>query len=368
MNKEIISSKQFQFLIFTFGLGSYLLFNIGSDAKQDAWISSIIATILCLVTVSVYGKIMSYYPGKNIFEVLKLELGKVTGLVLSIMFLLYIFLLGSYIFNDFIDFIKVTALSRTPDSILIICIGLLSIWILQLGIQVVAAWADFLVKIILVFVILSWILLIPQMHLFNIQPIFFQNSPYILKEAIKIWAFPMNEVIIFLSFFDCMKNDTNIKTVFLKPIIFSGIIAVIFILTNISILGGNTYETSYYSGYEVAKRLKIGGEFQRIEIIVSATFTIIQFLEISYCLLGVTKGFKSLFNLVSYRNILIPLGFLIMNFTYIIFRSSLKAIQFATGLWIPYCLFMQVLLPVIILCIMWCKRKFNRYLHKTDIN
>ncbi|CAG7840547.1 spore gernimation protein KB [Clostridium novyi B str. ATCC 27606] len=359
MNKEIISSKQFQFLIFTFGLGSYLLFNIGSNAKQDAWISSIIATMLCIVTVSIYGKIMSYYPKKNMFEILKLELGKITGLVLSVMFLVYIFLLGSYIFNDFIDFIKITALGRTPDPILIICIGLLSIWILQSGIQVVAAWANFLIRIILIFVILSWILLIPQMHFFNILPIFFQNSSYILKEAINIWAFPMNEVIIFLSFFDCMKNDTNIKTVFLKPIIFSGIVALIFILTNISILGGNTYETSYYSGYEVAKRLRIGGEFQRIEIIVSATFTIIQFLEISYCLLGVTKGFKTIFNLLTYRNMLIPIGFLMMNFTYIIFRGSLKAIQFATGLWIPYCLFMQVLLPMIILSIIWIKRKFN---------
>ncbi|MCD3215647.1 endospore germination permease [Clostridium botulinum C] len=368
MNKEIISSKQLQFLIFTFGLGSYLLFNIGSDAKQDAWISLIIATILCLITVSIYGKIMSYYPKKNIFEILKLELGKIIGLVLSFMFLVYIFLLGSYIFNDFIDFIKITALSRTPDPILIICIGLLSIWILQLGIQVVADWAAFLIRIILIFVILSWILLIPQMHFFNILPILFENSSCVLKEAINIWAFPMNEVIIFLSFFDCMQNDTNIKTIFFKPIIFSGIIALIFILTNISILGGNTYQISYYSGYEVAKRLRIGGEFQRIEIIVSATFTIIQFLEISYCLLGITKGFKTIFNLVTHRNMIIPLGFLMMNFTYIIFRGSLKAIQFATGLWIPYCLFMQVLLPMIILSIIWIKRKFNGDLHEEDID
>ncbi|KEH98192.1 GerAB/ArcD/ProY family transporter [Clostridium botulinum] len=368
MNKEIISSKQFQFLIFTFGLGSYLLFNLGADAKQDAWISSILATLLCLMTVSVYDKIMSYYPKKNIFEILKLECGNIIGVILSILYLIYIFLLGSYIFNDFIDFIKITALSRTPEPILIICIGLLSMWILQLGIQVVSAWADFFVKIILIFVILAWFLLIPQMHFFNIQPIFFQNSPYILKECINMWAFPMNEVIIFLGFFDCIKCDTNIKTVFIKPIIFSGIIAVIFILTNISILGGSTYATSYYSGYEVAKRLKIGEEFQRIEIIVSATFTIIQFLEISYCLLSVTKGFKTLFNLTSYRNILVPLGFLMMNFTYIIFRSSLKALQFATGLWIPYCLFMQVVLPIIILCMMWGKRKFNGNSHDADIN
>ncbi|NFL03832.1 spore gernimation protein KB, partial [Clostridium botulinum] len=88
MNKEIISSKQFQFLIFTFGLGSYLLFNLGADAKQDAWISLILATLLCLMTVSVYDKIMSYYPEKNIIEILKLECGKIIGVILSIIYLI----------------------------------------------------------------------------------------------------------------------------------------------------------------------------------------------------------------------------------------------------------------------------------------
>lgn len=357
MNKEVITSSQFQVLIFTFGLGSYLLFNLGAEAKQDAWIASIISTCLCIVSVSVYGKIMSYHPGKNIFEILREEFGNVVGKILSVEVMLYVFLLGSYIFNDFIDFIKITALTRTPKVILIICIGLLNIWILKAGIEVVSSWTQFFGKILVIVVGVCWILLLPKIKFINIQPIMNDNLHYIIKEAINIWAFPMNEVIIFISFFDCMKSDRNIKTTFIKPVIFSGVIAVLFILTNITILGVDTYVTSYYSGYEVAKRLQIGGEFQRVEIIVSVTFTIIQFLEISYCLLGVSKGIKCVFQLSSYRNILVPVVFLMMNFTYIIFRSSIKALEFAIGLWIVYCLFMQVVLPSIILLIIWLKNK-----------
>ncbi|KEH98193.1 GerAB/ArcD/ProY family transporter [Clostridium botulinum] len=360
MYKEKMSIKQFQFLIFTFGLGSYLLFNLGAESKQDAWISSILATILCIPCGIIYGKIMNYYPGKNIFQILEIIFGKFFGSVFNTLVVIFPFLLGSYILNDVVDFIKATALNNTPEYITIIFICSLVMWMLNSGIEVLSAWANFIVRIILIFIFLAWILLVPQMQIINIQPIFYSGFKSIIKESFTIMAFPMNQVVIFLNFCNYVKfNNKNVTYVFIKPIILSGILAVSFIITNIIILGVNDYISSYYAGYESAKRLTLGGEFQRVEIIVSATFTIMQFLQINYCLLGVGKGLEKLFNLNNYRDILVPLVFLMINFTYIIFRSSIRALEFARGLWITYCFFMEVLLPMIILLIIFIRGKLG---------
>ncbi|KEI01531.1 GerAB/ArcD/ProY family transporter [Clostridium botulinum] len=358
MYKEKVSIKQFQFLVFTFGLGSYLLFNLGAESKQDAWISSILATILCIPCVIIYGKIMNCYPEKNIFQILELVFGKFLGSVFNVLMVIFPFLLGSYILNDVVDFIRVTALRNTPEYITIIFICFLGMWMLNLGIEVLSAWANFIVRIILAFIFLAWILLAPQMQIVNMQPIFYSSFKSIIKESVTMMAFPINQVVIFLNFCNYVRfNNKKLTYVFTKPIILSGILAVSFIITNIMILGVNDYISSYYAGYESAKRLTLGGEFQRVEIIVSATFTIMQFLQINYCLLGVGKGIEKLFNLNNYRDVLVPVGFLMMNFTYIIFRSSIRALEFARELWIIYCFFMEVVLPMIILLIIFIREK-----------
>ncbi|EGO86984.1 hypothetical protein CBCST_14841, partial [Clostridium botulinum C str. Stockholm] len=61
MDKESISAKQLQFFIFTFGLGSYLLFNLASRAGKQSWLASILAVVFALPIVYVYGKIISFY-------------------------------------------------------------------------------------------------------------------------------------------------------------------------------------------------------------------------------------------------------------------------------------------------------------------
>ncbi|MCD3194457.1 endospore germination permease [Clostridium botulinum C] len=360
MYKEKVSIKEFQFLIFTFGLGSYLIFNLGAKSKQDAWISSILATILCIPCVIVYGKIMNYYPGKNIFEILEIAFGKFLGSIINILLIVFAFLLGSYILNDVVYFIRVTALSNTPEFITIIVICSLGMWMLNSGIEILSAWSNFIVKIVLVFIFLTWILLVPQMQIVNMQPIFFSSFKSIIKESFTMMGFPMNQVVVFLNFCNYVKLKNEKTTyIFIQPIILSGILAFSFIITNIMILGVNDYISSYYAGYESAKRLTVGGEFQRVEIIVSATFTIMQFLQINYCLLGVGKGVEKLFNLNDYRDVLVPLVFLMINFTYIIFRSSIIALEFSRDLWIIYCFFMEVILPIIILLIIFIRKKLS---------
>ncbi len=60
--------------------------------------------------------------------------------------------------------------------------------------------------------------------------------------------------------------------------------------TNIMLLGPEAYSIFYYPGYETMKRIYLRGQYQRLEIIILIVFTIIRFLELSYCLLGASKG------------------------------------------------------------------------------
>ncbi|KGN01241.1 spore gernimation protein KB [Clostridium botulinum] len=359
MDKESISAKQLQFFIFTFGLGSHLLFNLGAGAGKQVWLASILSMIFSLPIVYVYGKIMSFYPEKNFYDILGMTFGKITGKILIMVFIFHTFLLGSYVIRDFSDFIKLTVLFDTPIVVPMICIGVLSVWILKAGIEVLSAWCHFFIRIILVIIPIVVILLLPQMNSEKVLPLFDGNTKEILKEAVKFVMFPMTEVIIFLNVFNYVKPKANIQAIFIKPIILGGILYAILIVINIMILGANAYSEFYYPGYEAIKRLNLGGEFQRLEILVSGAFTIIQFTEINYCLLGVSKGIEKLFSLNDYRDILVPIVILMINFSYIIFGNPMNSIDFSKNYWPIYALVPQLILPIIILIVILIKRRNN---------
>ncbi|RXI47215.1 spore gernimation protein KB [Clostridium tetani] len=357
MKKEVISNKQIQLLIFSYCIGAYLLFSMGAGIKQDIWISSILAIIFTIPIVIMYGKIMNLYPGKNFFDILEEVFGRMVGKVLNIIFIFHAFFLGAYILRDFADFIKVTALFSTPMIVPMICIGILSIWILTEGIEVLAAWAKFLIRIILISMILIWIMLIPEMHISNLQPVFYADLKDILKQALHLITFPFSEVIIFLNFFDYVNYNSKTKNVFIKPLILGGMLVVLYTMINLMLLGGELYSFFYYPGYESIKRLNLGNEFQRLEIIVSIAFTIIQFLEINFCILGVSKGITKVFNLKEYRRVLIPVIILLITFAYVMFGSAMEAFEIVRELWPAYGIVIQIVLPFIIFIFATIKRK-----------
>ncbi|MCG4581215.1 GerAB/ArcD/ProY family transporter, partial [Clostridium cochlearium] len=342
MRKEVISNKQIQILIFSYCIGAYLLFNMAGKVKQDIWISSILAIVFTIPIVMMYGRIMNLYPGKNIFYILEQIFGKMFGSILNIIFIFHAFFLGAYILRDFADFIKVTALFSTPLIVPMICIGFLSIWILAEGIEVLAAWTKFLIRIILISMVLICVMLIPEMHISNLQPVFYTDLKDILRQSLYLITFPFSEVVIFLYFFDCVDYNDKTKNVFIKPLILGGILVVLYTMINLMILGGELYSSYYYPGYESIKRSRLGGEFQRLEIIVSIAFTIIQFLEINFCVLGVSKGITKVFNLKEYRKVLIPVNILLIIFACIMFESSMEAFEVTKKLWPAYGIVMQI--------------------------
>ncbi|WP_138206197.1 GerAB/ArcD/ProY family transporter [Haloimpatiens lingqiaonensis] len=363
MKEESISNKQMQLFIFCYSIGAYLLFSMGSAVKQDAWIALIVGIILVIPVVVMYGRLMNLYPGKNLFQILEEVFGKVFGKVFSLIFIGNTFFLGSYILNDFVDFIKLTALFNTPLFIPILIIGILSIWILMKGIEVLANWAQFFIRIILIFIFITSILLIPQMDITNLKPFFSHSIKEILKEGVALLTFPFSEVFLFLNFFDCVRYDDKTKNIFIKPLILGGIVTLIVTIVTIMLLGGEIYSSFYYSGYASIKRMQFAGEFQRLEVVVSVAFTIMQFMEVSFCFLGVSKGIQSVFNLKDYRDILVPVVFLSLNFTYIMFGSVMEAGEFVQDLWPFYGFFIQIIFPSLVFIGAIVKKKHFSRLH-----
>lgn len=87
-------------------------------------------------------------------------------------------------------------------------------------------------------------------------------------------------------------------------------------------------------------------------------YVLIQFLEITYCILSASKGIEEVFSLNDYRDILVPVVFLLLNLSYIMFSGVTEAMEFVGKYWPTYGFFVQMLFPFFIFISGIIKKKF----------
>jgi len=95
MKNEAISERQGIILIILFILGNSLLIGAGGQAKQDAWIAIIISILWSIILLLMFSRILSLYPGKDLFDILQIVMGKIIGKIVSILMIWFAFHFGT---------------------------------------------------------------------------------------------------------------------------------------------------------------------------------------------------------------------------------------------------------------------------------
>jgi len=115
MKNEAISERQaIIIIIILFILGNSLLLGSGNQAKQDAWIAVIIAIPFSIILALMFSRILSLYPGKDLFDIFQLVMGKFIGKILSILMIWFFFHDAALIFRVIGDFTNTLVFPDTP--------------------------------------------------------------------------------------------------------------------------------------------------------------------------------------------------------------------------------------------------------------
>ncbi|ULL14599.1 hypothetical protein DVH26_09135 [Paenibacillus sp. H1-7] len=118
-----ISGYQLFWLIFTMEFGMTAIFTVSPAiflAKQDAWISIILATLICIFTTVVAVKLSLLYPEQTFIQYSQSILGKWLGTIILVPYFLMWLSVTGVILREFADFVFITLFSSTPLWIVIL--------------------------------------------------------------------------------------------------------------------------------------------------------------------------------------------------------------------------------------------------------
>lgn len=365
MNKEIISGKQAINMMILFIVGSSVVTGGNTIAKQDAWISVILAMIITIPLILIYARLLKLFPGQNLYDILFNVFGKITGRILSLLFIWYAIHLGSMIIRNFTEFIQVVSLQESPQEITVIFMGIICIWTLKNGIELLGRGTVFVLPIVFIIIIFTIVLAIKDFNMDYLKPVFSEDFKTIYSGALSMMTFPFAESVLFTIVLSSLRPKDSPYKVYFISLIIAGFMMLIVILRNILLLGVPIIQNLYFPSYSAATIINIADFITRIEALISGNFIISGLVKLCVCIYVASIGLAKFFNVDNYKLLVVPTTIVTMNFSCIIYKSTMEMFAFL-NVYMLYAPIFQIILPIITLIFAEFKVRKQKKLALTD--
>lgn len=296
MSNKKISSLQFSILTILPILslfGGIGLYDILKIAKIDAYISTIITTILGFIVIAMFIYIFNYkeklsLPEKNIYL-----FGKIIGTIINYILCALMFFIALTLIYSISNFIITQFLTKTPMIIILLFMGIIMIYTVSKGIEVIARAEIIFFAIVILLTIISTLGVIPYFDVDNLKPYMADGSNKPIYAGIYFLftnVVPITVMLIYPKANICNKNKTT------KYIIVAYLIAMLFIFLatflTIGALGIELIELFPHPEYMVLKKISFLGFIERIENVIYTKWLLNNFICFSLIIYYITNSIR----------------------------------------------------------------------------
>ncbi|WP_283610254.1 GerAB/ArcD/ProY family transporter [Faecalispora anaeroviscerum] len=361
MNKEIITNHQLFSLTACATCGSSIIVvasPVTELCQRDGWIASLLSSVFGVVFLLLYYYLGKLFPNKNLIQIINTVFGKWLGGIISIYFIIFCIHSGIQITDYIGQFITTEYLILSPVyAVNLLIIVILAIGLLY-GLETTARSSEMLLR--LAIIILSFLIItnITNIQINYVLPVLENGFYPILKGSLFITSYRIWP-LIFLNMIYPIHTDHSSSALksMLKGYFLGSLIMFLIMLMSILVLGTHVTSISTYSTYFLAKQISFGF-LSRVEgLIVCAWLVTLFFKGFCYFYAGI-QGISSLLHLRDYRKIVLPILFLVLIYSNIVYPSSAYLAYWDKYVWISYSFTAGVILPVAIVLVHFIKKAF----------
>lgn len=324
-------------------------------AKQDLWLSPIIASIMGLITVFIAVKLNRIFPEHTLIEISEQIIGKIPGKILGVLFILFYLQSAGEITRAYAEFIASSFLEQTPIIIIIALMVLLCSIAVYGGLEVLGRITQLLFPLFFFPLLLLIIFLSPELDFSNMLPIL-ENGviPPILGSIQPSGWFTEFFIMIFLLPF--LTDKKNSMKYGLLTVIAVMVTLVIVNLTVLFVLGSATSD-KVYPLMNISRYISLADFFENLEAVTMAIWIVGTFVKISVFFYVVVVCTAKWFNIEEYRPIVWPIGILVIEFSEWAIPNSMTFSLYERTTFPFYAAAVQTIIPLILLCLALLKKR-----------
>ncbi|MCY9669709.1 spore germination protein [Paenibacillus alginolyticus] len=345
---RIIDVHQFTILAIFFGVGTSILIApspLAADAKQDAWISSVIGIVAGLLPIAIYIRLSNRFPQKTVLEMNELIFGKWLGKAVSLLYTLFFFLLSVLMLGDIGYFLTTEVMPETPIVFIMACLMVVVIMATRKGPEVMARGAEIFFPWVVILYVMLVLMLAPKIETVRIQPVLENGFLPVLKAALPFLS--LQEYVILMMIYPFVKVSKKTASAFYVGTLIAGVMLVIMVLLCILVLGPNLTASNLYPSFTLAKKISVGRIFERVEVIIGALWLITITFKLILTFFATALGTSQVFQFKSYNFLTVPLGMLTIAMVLPAYTNIVYAMDFIRRVWSAYALTFMFVLPLI---------------------
>lgn len=364
MEKAKISAYQLFVLMVLFELGSSLVIPHGIGAKQDAWLAILLGMAGGFFLFFIYHRLYQYYPDVLLTEYLQKIVGKVFGLVLAFLYMLYFVYAAARVLRDFGEMLVTFAYPETPLFIVNSLLILVTVYTVRKGIEVLARTGELLLVLMYILAMSGFILIVVSglIDFNNLKPTLEEGLSPVLKTVFtQTWYVPFGEAIVFTMILPYLNNPKKAKITGLIAMGLSGINLALVMAINISVLGVHLTVRSQFPLLTTIQLIQVAEFLERLDVYFMFALIIGGFFKISVFFYAAITGTASLFHIKEPSRMAYPIGLVILFMSITIASNFPEHIR-EGGEILAFLVFLplHVIIPVLLLVIAFFKNRKKR--------
>ncbi|WP_233713615.1 GerAB/ArcD/ProY family transporter [Lederbergia citri] len=337
-----------------------MLVPLAIDAKQDAWISILLATIGGVFIFLIYHRLYLYYPNILPTTYVQKIIGTFFGRIVAFIYIIFFLYLASRVLRDFGEMLAVVGYRETPLSVNNLLLILVVAYSLRKGIEVLARSGE-IFSVLIYFLAISGFILVMSSNLIELDKLrpFLEYGffPILKVSFTQVIFFPFGEIFAFSMVLPYLNNSKKARITGILALGLAGINLAIVMAVNITVLGVDGVSRSLFPLLSTIQTINLGF-LERLDIFFMLALVILGFFKISIYVYAALIGTADLFKIEKPSQLAFPFGFVVWFFSIAIASKVTEHMEEGLDI-VPLYLQLpfQVIFPLFILMIAFFKNK-----------
>ncbi|WP_127492328.1 GerAB/ArcD/ProY family transporter [Paenibacillus glycanilyticus] len=274
-------------------------------ARQDAWISLVVAGIIGLALSWVLVKVSQRHASQTLIEFAQTLFGKWLGKLIGVLYLLVWYSVCADILRIFSLFIKQVLFHDTPMWIISMLMMIAMAYIALVGsVEAIARFSEMAGPLLLLGILITFILNISNLRLTLMLPVFMDTGAMSILKGSFVNASFLGESMMIMMLIPFVANPKKI----LKPVIFSiciaSMLAIITAIMVVSTFGIQIGSTLYFPYFSMVRFINYLDFIQNMDVWIVFIWIFSVFVKLSIYLFINSYGTAQLLGVKKWRKMI----------------------------------------------------------------
>lgn len=360
MEKGKISSLQMAFMMYPTIVATAILevpSITAKFAKNDLWISPIVASIIGFVTVYFAYKLHQLYPKQTVIQINEHIMGRFVGKIVSVVFLFTFIQVTGLITRTYAEFIVDSFLVKTPLSVIMGTMIFLCALFVSGGIEGLGRAAQLFFPVFIFPILILVILVSPDLEYKNIFPILENGIIPPIKGAIVPGGWFTEFFLI--SFLLPFITDRKKVLKYGMLTVFGVMITLVMVNLIVLFVLGSTTVTRVYPLMQIARYISLFDFFEHLESVVMAIWIVGAFVKICLFYYVSALGTAQWLNLSDFRPVVWPIGVLILEFSLWSIPNTMTLGRYLEGIFTLQIVLINTIIPLFLLVVAVIRKRIK---------